>query len=75
MVTLNGVEIYEEPGSCGSCPFFNSGSSHLYHFDRGHCMMWNEFHHSYINPPRKCKKMFKKALSYPSGEKLVIVTN
>lgn len=40
----------------------------------GHCTMFNEMHHSYINPPRRCQKLFNKAFRYPEGTKLSIVT-
>ena len=29
MVIINDRKFYDKPGSCGSCPFFFSGSTHL----------------------------------------------
>ena len=73
MVTLNGRQLYDVPGSCGSCPFFNSGSSSLCPQQRGFCDLWGEMHNCWINPPRKCLKLFNKAVKMPEGSNLVIV--
>lgn len=37
--------------------------------------MFDEMHHSYINPPRRCQKLFNKAFRMPDGSNLVIVIN
>jgi hypothetical protein len=75
MIKINGIAFYEEPGSCGSCPFFSSGSSDLCPQDKGVCSQWRETHHSWANPPRRCKKLFKSAFRFPDGIELVIVGN
>lgn len=74
MITINETTFYDKPGSCGTCPFFVSGSTHLQPgMGKGHCIMFDEMHHSYINPPRRCQKLFNKAFRMPDGSKLVIV--
>ena len=73
MITINGEKFYDKPGSCGSCPFFNSGSTHLFPSSSGVCMLFGENHKSYINPPRRCQKIFNKAFRFPEGTELVIV--
>ena len=74
MITINGITFYDKPGSCGTCPFFFSGSTHYQpNWGKGYCSMFNEMHHSYINPPRRCQKLFNKAFRMPDGSKLVIV--
>lgn len=73
MILINGTKFWDKPGSCGTCPFFISGSSRLSPSDRGVCTLWNENHRTYINPPRRCQKLFNKASRYPDGTKLVIV--
>jgi hypothetical protein len=40
---------------------------------RGHCILWNEMHGRTTNPPRRCAKLFKKAFTFPDGERLQIV--
>lgn len=76
MITINGKTFYDKPGSCGSCPFFFSGSTyHQPNPGKGHCQMFDELHHSYIAPPRRCQKLFNKAFSMPNGSKLVIVSD
>lgn len=76
MITINGTIFYDKPGSCGSCPWFNSGSTHLYHNPgKGHCIMFNEMHRPYINPPKRCQKLFNKAFRMPEGSDLIIVIN
>lgn len=73
MISINGTAFYEKPGSCGTCPFFISGSSRLVPVDKGLCMLFKEMHHTYINPPWRCRKLFNKAFKYPEGSNLVIV--
>ena len=74
MITINGKPFYDKPSSCYSCPFFNSGSTHLQpNTGKGLCMLFDEEHHSYINPPRRCQKLFNKAFKMPEGSNLVIV--
>jgi hypothetical protein len=74
MVYINGYKFYEAPGSCGTCPFFNNGSTQMDPGSmRGHCVMWNEMHGRTTNPPRRCAKLFKKALTFPDGASLSIV--
>lgn len=76
MISINGTTFYDKPGSCGSCPWFNSGSSRLSpNPGKGHCIMFDEMHHRYINPPRRCQKLFNKAFRMPEGSNLVIVIN
>jgi len=76
MITINGTIFYDKPGSCGSCPWFNSGSTHLYHNPgKGHCTMFNEMHRPYINPPKRCQKLFNKAFRMPEGSDLIVVIN
>lgn len=74
MVTINGKIFYDKPGSCGTCPFFFSGSTHYNpNFGKGHCTMFGKFHNSYINPPKRCQKLFNKAFRMPDESNLVIV--
>lgn len=76
MITINGTPLYDNPGSCGTCPWFNNGSTHLQsNMGKGHCRMFDEMHHSYIYPPRRCQKLFNKAFRMPDGSNLVIVVN
>lgn len=75
MVTINGEKFYDKPGSCGTCPFFSNGATHLDPGStRGHCRMFDEIHHSYIYPPRRCQKLFNRAFIMPEGSDLVIVS-
>lgn len=66
MISINGINFSERPGSCGTCPYFTflSPSPQI---RKGHCILWNEIHHSYINPPVKCQKLFNKVFKYPDG--------
>jgi len=76
MIEINGYKFYDEPGSCGSCPCLNTGATHLNPgVKRGHCILWNEWHLRYRNIPARCHKLFKKAMTYPDGTKLIIVAN
>lgn len=77
MVTINGETLYNNPGSCGTCPFFYNGATHLQPVgsQKGYCRMFDEMHKSYINPPARCKKLFNKAFSMPEGSTLVITVN
>ena len=73
---INGVEFYEKPGCCGTCPFFDNGRSRLYPgSEKGYCRMFEEMHGTFINPPQRCKKLFNKAFKMPEGSNLVIVVN
>lgn len=75
MVTINGEQFYDKPSSCGTCPFFSDGATHLNpSFARGHCRMFDEIHHFYIYPPRRCQKLFNLAFRMPEGSDLVIVS-
>ena len=74
MIKIGGVPFYDEPGSCGSCPFFSNGSTQLCSgYDRGHCRLFNEMHKTSRNIPRRCAKLFKKAFQQPDGSDLVII--
>lgn len=76
MITINGKVFYDKPGSCGSCSFFFCGSTHLCpNRGKGICILFNEMHQPYINPPKRCQKLFNKALRMPDGSDLVIVKN
>lgn len=80
MVTINGKVFYDKPGSCGTCPFFNSGNTYLSsrlgcNSSMGFCTVFGENHRSWINPPKRCQKLFNKAFRMPDGAKLVIVIN
>lgn len=72
MITINGEKFYEKPTSCGTCPFYLSGSTSLSPSCRGVCRLFAENHKSYINPPKRCQKLFNKAFRYPDGSELVI---
>lgn len=64
MVTINGTRFYEQPTSCGTCPFFHNGTTSApisAHYDKGICRQWDEMHHSWCNIPRRCQKLFKAA--------------
>ena len=77
MRILNGKKFYEEPTSCGTCPFFYNGTTHTPVSDRGsttgHCQQFDEYHKSWRSVPRRCAKLFKKLFEYPDGCELVIV--
>jgi hypothetical protein len=74
MVYINGYKFYEEPGSCGTCPIFNNGSTQASPgSERGYCILWNEMHKRWAQTPRRCAKLFKKALTFPDGESLSVV--
>lgn len=80
MVTINGEIFHDKPGSCGTCPFFNSGNTYLSsrlgcNSSMGFCTVFGENHRSWINPPRRCQKLFNKAFRMPDGSYLVIVKN
>lgn len=38
-----------------------------------HCRQWDEMHHSWRNPPRRCIKLFNKVFKFPDGIELVII--
>lgn len=74
MITINGIRFSEYPSSCGTCPCFAFLSpSPLIRM--GHCRMWNEMHHSYIDPPRRCRKLFKKVFEFPDGTDFELFEN
>lgn len=73
MITINKITFYDKPGSCGTCPFFTNGASRFCNVSKGYCRMFDEEHHSYINIPRRCQKLFNKAFRMPEGSNLVIV--
>lgn len=76
MVTINGEIFHDKPGSCGTCPFFTNGrTSRFPGTEIGFCRMFDENHRSWINPPRRCQKLFNKAFRMPDGSDLVIVKN
>lgn len=76
MITINDTPFYDKPGSCGTCPWFNSGSTDLQpNRGKGHCIMFDEMHYSYIYPPKRCQKLFNKAFRMLDGNNLVIVLN
>lgn len=76
MIEINGFKFYDEPGSCGSCPVFSNGATHMSPGAKiGHCLIFDEWHHSWCNVPPRCRKLFKKAMTYPEGTKLAIVKN
>lgn len=53
-----------------------NGSTHLRPGEvKGHCRMFDEMHKSYINPPKRCQKIFNKAFRMPDGSELVITIN
>lgn len=76
-VYINGEKFTEEPLTCGSCPFFSSGRNAMTPSASamGHCRLFDEMHNSYISPPRRCHKLFKKAFTFREGENLVITAN
>jgi hypothetical protein len=76
MVKIQGFKFYDEPGSCGSCPAFNNGTTTLTPgSELGHCLMWDEWHKSWSTTPRRCARLFKKALTYSEGTELLIVAS
>lgn len=74
MITINDTTFYDKPGSCGSCPFFDNGGTSSFHgSETGYCRLFDEMHRRWINPPRRCQKLFNKAFRMPDGSNLVIV--
>lgn len=77
MITINGKTFYEEPTSCGTCPFLyipcTNAPVPVSSSDKGHCLLWDEMHHTWRSVPRSCQKLFKKAFTYTEGSELVIV--
>lgn len=78
MLIINGFKFYEEPASCGTCPFLVTGNTNVpgisSYSDRGQCIQWDEEHHTWTHTPRRCAKLFKKAFATynDSGINLVI---
>lgn len=73
MVIINGKRINEEPACCGQCPFlFDYSTSQNPARGPFHCRLFNEWHYRMTNPPRRCRKLFRKALEYPDGSELGI---
>lgn len=80
MIIINGQKFYEEPTSCGTCPFlliYNSDAPvPVHHIEsKYHCLLFDEMHASWRSVPRRCQKLFKKAFTYPEGTELVLVSN
>lgn len=84
MIVISGIKVYDEPTSCGTCPFLfipgKDAPSIIQNLSSGrgtshHCTMFDEWHHTWANPPRRCAKLFKKAFRYPEGTELVITKN
>ena len=81
MLIINGTKFYEEPTSCGTCPFLFTGRTDTPISsptdNKGHCPIFDEVHHTYANPPRRCAKLFRKVFSkgYADGTELAIVHN
>lgn len=74
MITINDTTFYDKPGSCGTCTFFDNGrTSSFPGSEKGLCRVFDEMHRSWINPPRRCQKLFNKAFRMPEGSRLVIV--
>ena len=74
MIYINDQAFYDIPGSCGTCGFFYDGGSSLCPtMGKGHCLMFDEMHHSWCEPPRRCKKIFRNAFRHPEGARLTIV--
>lgn len=79
MITINGIRMYEEPTSCGTCPFLHTGTTDSpvsASYSKGICLQWNETHHTWRNVPKRCAKLFRRAFEMydNSGENLVIVS-
>lgn len=75
MIMINGKKFYDEPTSCGACPFFFNGMTDAplsQATTKGHCMQFDEMHNSWRNVPRRCEKIFRKAFTYSEGSELVI---
>lgn len=74
-VFINDTKFTEEPGSCEACPFFFNGRSELTPraSAKGWCKLFDEMHNSWRETPRRCRKLFKKAATYPDGTHLAIV--
>ena len=73
MIIIDGIKFYDEPGSCGTCEFLQTGNSDIYRSDKGFCALFEETHHTWCSVPRRCAKLFKKAFTYPDGTELVFV--
>ena len=76
MRKLNGAKFYEEPGSCGTCPFLFTGTTQTPIYvpaqNTGHCTMFDESHKFFRSVPGRCQKIFKKLFSLPYGGDYVI---
>lgn len=48
MLIINGYIFYEEPGTCGTCPFLMTGNTNAPvptgSSNSGVCLQWNETH-------------------------------
>lgn len=75
MVYIDDTAFYGEPGSCGTCAKYMSSGSKLAPSSDGYCPLFDERHHSWASPPKRCQKLFKAAFKYPDGARLVIVGN
>jgi hypothetical protein len=74
-ISINGVAFDDVPGSCATCGFFYDGRTDLSPGSEiGHCLLFNENHHGWCSPPRRCAKLLRKAMRfYPDGSELCIV--
>jgi hypothetical protein len=70
-VTINGIAFDEAPRSCATCGFFSDGRTEFRQGSEiGHCRLFNENHHGWRTPPRRCEKLLRKAMAYPDGTAL-----
>lgn len=76
-VYIDDTKFTEEPGSCGTCPFFFNGRTQLTPSAsaKGYCRLFDEMHNSWRDIPRRCHKLFKKALTEFDGQRVVVVLN
>ncbi len=80
MITVNNICFYKVPGHCGTCPALVTGNTQsplqTGVYSRGHCLLWNEWHHTWANTPRRCARLLTRAFARydNSNENLVITT-
>lgn len=80
MITINGRIFYEEPTSCGTCPFLHVPGRNTPSFIPTrqsmnpicHCLLFDEWHRVCTSPPKRCGKLFVTAFKFPEGTDLVI---
>ena len=76
MVKINNFEFHEKPCMCGACPaFFNGSTTRMPHEHKGRCLFFDVEKGYYANLPRRCERLFSKAMLFPEGTELVITTN